>query len=89
MKKTGNKELIKRDYDYTVDGFKLTYNIRVFDVYEVEYEDEYGTFWQREEVVIDRFTMTDKEIEKDYNGIYSAMWRELEEEYNITKAMTA
>ncbi|GEB11601.1 hypothetical protein SEQ01_17920 [Streptococcus equinus] len=76
------KEFIKRDYDFDLNDFTLTYTIKIYDLYNIQDKDG---FWSVKSETVDIFQITDKEIEEDYNGIPSRMWRELEEEYNITK----
>ncbi|OFR41656.1 hypothetical protein HMPREF2887_05590 [Streptococcus sp. HMSC071H03] len=82
--KTGNKIFVKRDYSFELNGFLLSYNIKIYDLYDVEYEDERGKYWNTETITIDEFVITDKDIEQEYSGILSDMWKELEETYNIT-----
>lgn len=82
--KTGNKIFVKRDYDFDLNCFTLTYTIKVYDVYEVEYKDDRGSYYKTERITVDEFIMTDKTIEQDYNGILSDMWKDIEESYHIT-----
>ena len=83
--KTGNKIFVKRDYDFDLNGFTLTYTIKVYDVYEVEYKDDRGSYYKIEHTTVDEFIMTDKDIEIDYNGIMSDMWKDIRIEYNIAE----
>ena len=81
--KTGNKIFVKRDYDFDLNCFTLTYTIEVYDMYEVEYKDDRGSYYKTEHVTVDEFTMTDEDIDRDYNGIMSDMWKDIRTEYNI------
>lgn len=75
------KEFIRRDYDFELNGFSLTYTIKIYDIFNVEDADG---FWSVKSELVDNFQITDKEIEEDYNGNISLMWKEIEETYNIT-----
>ena len=75
------KEFIKRDYDFELNGFTLTYTIKIYDIFDVE---DAGGFWSVKSELVDHFQITDKEIEENYNGNLSLMWKEIEETYNIT-----
>lgn len=75
------KEFIKRDYDFELNGFTLTYTIKIYDIFDMEDADG---FWSVKSELVDHFQITDKEIEENYNGNLSLMWKEIEETYNIT-----
>lgn len=81
--KTGNKIFVKRDYSFELNGFTLTYSIKVYDIFEVEYKDERGAYYKTEYKTVDEFSVSHKDIEEDYNGILSDMWKDIKEEYNI------
>lgn len=74
------KEFIKNVCDVDVDGFRgiNTYTIKA--MYNVEKEEGY---WGIEFKLLDKFTMTWAEIERD--GGISQVNRDLEECYNIKK----
>lgn len=52
-------------------------------MYEVEYKDDRGSYYKTEHITVDEFTMTDEDIDRDYNGIMSDMWNDIRTEYNI------
>ncbi|HFI0113161.1 TPA: hypothetical protein ACGOYV_001644 [Streptococcus suis] len=82
--KTGNKSFIERKYDSKVNGFTLETEIKIYDLFDVEYVDSNGRkFWAVESEIVDEFEMTEAEIERDYE--YRAqMWEDIEKIYEIT-----
>jgi hypothetical protein len=79
----GNKIFIKRYYDVEVNGFTLITTIRIIDQFDVEK----GGYYETEEELVDEFDMSIADIKRDYAGIRCDMFREIEEEYNITEKL--
>lgn len=75
------KIFIKRYYDVEVDGFTLITTIRIWDMFDVDQ----GGYYKLEEELVDEFDMSIADIKKDYAGIRCDMFRDIEEEYNITE----
>lgn len=75
------KIFIKRYYDVEVDGFTLVTTIRIWDMFDVDQ----GGYYKLEEELVDEFDMSIADIKKDYAGIRCDMFRDIEEEYNITE----
>lgn len=75
------KIFIKRYYDVEVDGFALVTTIRIWDMFDVDQ----GGYYKLEEELVDEFDMSIADIKKDYAGIRCDMFRDIEEEYNITE----
>ena len=75
------KIFIKRYYDVEVDGFTLVTTISIWDQFDVDK----GGYYELEEELVDKFDMSIADIKKDYSGIRSDMFRDIEEEYNITE----
>lgn len=75
------KIFIKRYYDVEVDGFTLITTIRIWDQFDVDQ----GGYYKLEEELVDEFDMSIADIKKDYAGIRCDMFRDIEEEYNITE----
>lgn len=63
--KTGNKKLIKVIADVDVDGLLATNYYKIKEMYDVEYADECGTWWEIEFKIIDEFDYSWAEIERD------------------------
>ena len=64
------KIFIKRYYDVEVNGFALVTTIRILDQFDVDK----GGYYEMEEELVDEFDMS-----------IADMFREIEEEYNITE----
>ena len=75
------KIFIKRYYDVEVDSFTLVTTIRIWDMFDVDQ----GGYYKPEEELVDEFDMSIADIKKDYAGIRCDMFRDIEEEYNITE----
>lgn len=75
------KIFIKRYYDVEVDSFTLVTTIRIWDMFDVDQ----GGYYKLEEELVDEFDMSIADIKKDYAGIRCDMFRDIEEEYNITE----
>lgn len=75
------KIFIKRYYDVEVDSFTLITTIRIWDMFDVDQ----GGYYKLEEELVDEFDMSIADIKKDYAGIRCDMFRDIEEEYNITE----
>lgn len=75
------KIFIKRYYDVEVNGFALVTTIRILDQFDVDK----GGYYEMEEELVDEFDMSIADIKRDYAGIRCDMFREIEEEYNITE----
>lgn len=75
------KIFIKRYYDVEVDGFTLITTIRIWDMFDVDQ----GGYYKLEEELVDEFDMSIADIKKDYAGIRCDMFKDIEEEYNITE----
>ena len=75
------KIFIKHYYDVEVDGFTLVTTIRIWDMFDVDQ----GGYYKLEEELVDEFDMSIADIKKDYAGIRCDMFRDIEEEYNITE----
>lgn len=76
-----DKIFIKRYYDVEVDGFTLVTTIRIWDMFDVDK----GGYYEIEEELVDEFDMSIVDIKRDYAGIRCDMFKDIEEEYNITE----
>lgn len=72
---------IKRYYDVEVDGFTLVTTISIWDQFDVDQ----GGYYKLEEELVDEFDMSIADIKRDYAGIRCDMFKDIEEEYNITE----
>lgn len=72
---------IKRYYDVKVDGFTLVTTISIWDQFDVDQ----GGYYKLEEELVDEFDMSIADIKRDYAGIRCDMFKDIEEEYNITE----
>lgn len=79
----GNKIFIKRYYDVEVDGFTLVTTIRIWNMFDVNK----GGYYEIEEELVDEFDMSIADIKRDYAGIRCDMFKDIEEEYNITEKL--
>ena len=57
--------------------------IRIIDQFDVEK----GGYYETEEELVDKLDMSIADIKRDYAGIRCDMFREIEEEYNITEKL--
>lgn len=77
VKRYGNQE-----YDYFTD----TFTFEIIEMYDVECEDERGTYFEILFKTIDTIKMTNSHIKRDYPEMgFIACKQEIEQEYNFNE----